>query len=101
MRQFFGAVTPIIEAAEETEDGNGIYVVYTIRSSGMNSEGVISALNMGTSSAAVTQALKQAGFTDVRMYFGSWNEWSRDDTLPIETAAPIIKARAPVLAMAA
>jgi thiosulfate/3-mercaptopyruvate sulfurtransferase len=46
-------------------------------------------------------ALKQAGFSDVRMYFGSWNEWSRDDSLPIETAAPIIKAKAPSLAMAA
>jgi 3-mercaptopyruvate sulfurtransferase SseA len=22
-------------------------------------------------------ALKDAGFSDVRMYFGSWNEWSR------------------------
>jgi len=46
-------------------------------------------------------ALKQAGFSDVRMYFGSWNEWSRDESLPIETAPPIIKAKAPVLAMAA
>ena len=34
-------------------------------------------------------ALKQAGFEDVRMYFGSWNEWSRDDSLPIETAPPV------------
>ena len=46
-------------------------------------------------------ALKQAGFSDVRMYFGSWNEWSRDDALPIETSVPIIYAKAPVLAMAA
>ena len=46
-------------------------------------------------------ALKQAGFSDVRMYFGSWNEWSRDDALPIETSVPIIHAKAPVLAMAA
>lgn len=45
-------------------------------------------------------ALKQAGFTDVRMYFGSWNEWSRDPALPIETAPPLL-ARAPELAMAA
>jgi thiosulfate/3-mercaptopyruvate sulfurtransferase len=35
-------------------------------------------------------ALKQAGFTDVRMYFGSWNEWSRDPSLPIETAPPVL-----------
>ena len=46
-------------------------------------------------------ALKQAGFTDVRMYFGSWNEWSRDDSLPIETDAPVIRARTPALALAA
>ena len=53
-------------------------------------------------------ALKQAGFDDVRMYFGSWNEWSRDDALPIETGLPFAAgagakaapARAP-LAMAA
>ena len=45
-------------------------------------------------------ALKQAGFTDVRMYFGSWNEWSRDDSLPIETAPPILSAK-PALALAA
>ncbi len=45
-------------------------------------------------------ALKQAGFTDVRMYFGSWNEWSRDPALPIETAPPVLDTAAP-LAMAA
>jgi thiosulfate/3-mercaptopyruvate sulfurtransferase len=42
-------------------------------------------------------ALKQAGFTDVRMYFGSWNEWSRDESLPIETSPPVItKAKTPI-----
>ena len=46
-------------------------------------------------------ALKQAGFSDVRMYFGSWNEWSRDNALPIETDAPIISAKPMKLAMAA
>ncbi len=45
-------------------------------------------------------ALKQAGFDDVRMYFGSWNEWSRDDSLPIETGLPFAAAK-PKLAMAA
>jgi len=30
-------------------------------------------------------ALKEAGIKDVRMYFGSWNEWSRDPSLPIES----------------
>lgn len=33
-------------------------------------------------------ALKEAGVEDVRMYFGSWNEWSRDPALPIETGHP-------------
>lgn len=33
-------------------------------------------------------ALKHAGFKDVKMYFGSWNEWSRDPSLPIETGLP-------------
>ena len=34
-------------------------------------------------------ALKQAGFSDVRMYFGSWNEWSRDPALPIDDSLPL------------
>ena len=46
-------------------------------------------------------ALKQAGFTDVRMYFGSWNEWSRDDSLPIESDAPVMKQKKPALALVA
>ena len=47
-------------------------------------------------------ALRQAGFSDVRMYFGSWNEWSRDDSLPIETGLPRVKAvRSSPAAMAA
>jgi len=47
-------------------------------------------------------ALKQAGFSDVRMYFGSWNEWSRDDSLPIETGLPLAKSsKKPALALAA
>lgn len=33
-------------------------------------------------------ALKEAGVKDVRMYFGSWNEWSRDPELPIESGHP-------------
>ena len=33
-------------------------------------------------------ALKEAGVKDVRMYFGSWNEWSRDLSLPIESGLP-------------
>ncbi|WP_288254684.1 sulfurtransferase [uncultured Hydrogenophaga sp.] len=46
-------------------------------------------------------ALKQAGFADVRMYFGSWNEWSRDPALPIETGLPIKAAKSTPLALAA
>lgn len=33
-------------------------------------------------------ALKQAGVRDVRIYFGSWNEWSRDPELPIDEGLP-------------
>ncbi|PIG92683.1 sulfurtransferase [Gloeocapsopsis sp. IPPAS B-1203] len=33
-------------------------------------------------------ALKEAGVKDVRNYFASWNEWSRDGSLPIETGEP-------------
>ena len=33
-------------------------------------------------------ALKEAGVKDVRLYFGSWNEWSRDPQLPIESGHP-------------
>jgi thiosulfate/3-mercaptopyruvate sulfurtransferase len=35
-------------------------------------------------------ALKNAGVKDVRMYFGSWNEWSRDPALPIEEGLPTV-----------
>ena len=37
-------------------------------------------------------ALKNAGVKDVRMYFGSWNEWSRDPALPIESGTPFSSA---------
>lgn len=39
-------------------------------------------------------ALKEAGIKDVRMYFGSWNEWSRDPSLPIESGLPWAKVAA-------
>ena len=29
-------------------------------------------------------ALQEAGIKKVKIYFGSWNEWSRDESLPIE-----------------
>jgi len=43
-------------------------------------------------------ALKNAGVKDVRMYFGSWNEWSRDPALPIEEGLPTASAAAPARA---
>jgi len=33
-------------------------------------------------------ALKSAGVKNVKMYFGSWNEWSQDPALPIEEGLP-------------
>ena len=33
-------------------------------------------------------ALKEAGVEAVTLYFGSWNEWSRDPSLPIEAGLP-------------
>jgi len=39
-------------------------------------------------------ALKNAGVKDVRMYFGSWNEWSRDLSLPIEQGLPVLASKA-------
>jgi thiosulfate/3-mercaptopyruvate sulfurtransferase len=43
-------------------------------------------------------ALKEAGVKDVTLYFGSWNEWSRDPALPIETGLPYANAAAAVAA---
>ena len=33
-------------------------------------------------------ALTEAGFSNLRIYFASWNEWARDPSLPIETGMP-------------
>ena len=33
-------------------------------------------------------AQSEAGITDVRLYFGSFNEWSRDPALPVESGPP-------------
>ncbi len=33
-------------------------------------------------------ALNEAGIMNTRIYFASWNEWSRDPNLPIEEGAP-------------
>lgn len=37
-------------------------------------------------------ALEEAGLRNVRIYFGSWNEWSRDPSLPIEEGYPFPQA---------
>ena len=43
-------------------------------------------------------ALKEAGVENVTLYFGSWNEWSRDPSLPIETGLPYKTSVAPGVA---
>jgi len=42
----------------------------------------------GSRAANTYVALKLAGFTRLRVYFASWNEWSRDPSLPIESGEP-------------
>jgi len=49
----------------------------------------LSVLLQGARASNTFLALKNAGVKDVRMYFGSWNEWSRDPSLPIEEGLPI------------
>lgn len=36
-------------------------------------------------------ALKMLGYAGVKTYFGSWNEWSKDPSLPIESGIPAEK----------
>jgi len=43
-------------------------------------------------------ALKEAGVENVTLYLGSWNEWSRDPSLPIETGLPYTTSAAPSVA---
>jgi thiosulfate/3-mercaptopyruvate sulfurtransferase len=45
----------------------------------------------GARTSNVFISLKLAGIKNVRNYFGSWNEWSRDPSLPIEQGYPKIK----------
>ncbi|MDJ0728196.1 MAG: sulfurtransferase [Prochloraceae cyanobacterium] len=42
----------------------------------------------GSRAANTTIALREAGFKDVRNYYSSWNDWSRDPKMPIETGTP-------------
>lgn len=46
----------------------------------------------GARASNTYMALKEAGVRDVRIYFGSWNEWSRDPALPIEEGMPAVAA---------
>ena len=38
-------------------------------------------------------ALEEAGIKNVSIYFGSWNEWSRDPSLTIEEGLPYPASR--------
>jgi thiosulfate/3-mercaptopyruvate sulfurtransferase len=42
----------------------------------------------GARSSNVFICMKLAGIKNVKCYFGAWNEWSRDFSLPIETGYP-------------
>jgi len=42
----------------------------------------------GARAANTYVAMRLAGFDKLRIYLGSWNEWSRDERLPIETGLP-------------
>ncbi|MBH9686804.1 sulfurtransferase [Burkholderia cepacia] len=42
----------------------------------------------GARASTTFVALEEAGIKNVRLYLGSWNEWSRDFSLPIEEGVP-------------
>jgi thiosulfate/3-mercaptopyruvate sulfurtransferase len=42
----------------------------------------------GARASSTFVALRNAGFKQARVYLGSWNEWSRDRSLPIEQGLP-------------
>lgn len=48
----------------------------------------------GARAANTFVALKEAGIKNVSVYFSSWNEWSRDPKLPIETGLPFAETKA-------
>ena len=50
----------------------------------------------GARAANTLVALREAGIRDVRLYFGSWNEWARNPELPIEEGPPVKQRIAPI-----
>jgi thiosulfate/3-mercaptopyruvate sulfurtransferase len=42
----------------------------------------------GARASVVVMALRRAGFSQVSNYFASWNEWSRDFSLPVDDRYP-------------
>jgi len=56
---------------------------------GINTESIVHTYCFkGARTSNVYISMKLAGIKNVRNYFGSWNEWSRDPSLPIETGYP-------------
>lgn len=50
----------------------------------------------GARAANTLVALREAGIRDVRLYFGSWNEWARNPELPIESGPAARRQIAPI-----
>ena len=48
------------------------------------SDDIIVTCFKGARASNTALALKEAGYTKVRVYLGSWNEWSRDLQRPID-----------------
>jgi thiosulfate/3-mercaptopyruvate sulfurtransferase len=42
----------------------------------------------GARTSSTYLAMRMLGYENVRTYFGSWNEWAQDESLPIEEVAP-------------
>ncbi len=62
------------------------YIVSTMRQLGIRPNDTIYIYCFKGARASNTYvALKDAGFNNVKVYFGSWNEWSRDNALPAES----------------
>jgi len=62
------------------------YIVSTMRQFGICQQDTIYIYCFKGARASNTYvALKNTGFENIKVYFGSWNEWSRDDSLPTES----------------